>query len=64
MGDAFDIYECLPTGDLMWRGGCANLDEVHARLAEFAKSSNNQFQAKDSAKKVVARVHEAGDSEL
>jgi hypothetical protein len=60
MSDHYDIYESLPSGDLVWRGGCVDLDEVHARLAEFAKSSNNEFCAKDSAKKVVARVHEAG----
>jgi hypothetical protein len=60
MGDPYDIYETLPSGDLVWRGGCADIQEVQLRLAEFAKSSNNELCAKDKAKKVVARVHEAG----
>jgi hypothetical protein len=60
MGDPYDIYESLPTGDLVWRGGCADMQEVHLRLAEFAKTSDNEFYAKDKAKKIVALVHEAG----
>jgi hypothetical protein len=60
MANPYDIYEYLPTGDILWRGGCADMDEVHARLAEFAKTSNNEFHAKDKTKRIVARVNEAG----
>jgi hypothetical protein len=60
MADLYDIYECLPTGDIMWRRGCADMADVSARLAELAKASNNEFYAKDKAKRIVARVNEAG----
>jgi hypothetical protein len=60
MAGLYDIYECLPAGDIMWRSSCADIQEVHARLAEFAKTSDNEFCAKDKAKKIVARVNEAG----
>ena len=59
--DLYDIFECLPSGDLAWRVSCANLEQVHEKLAEFAKSSKNEFYAKDSNRKlVVARVNESG----
>ena len=60
MADIYDIYESLPSGDIMWRSGCANMEEVHLRLAEFAKTTDNELCAKDKAKNVVARVNEAG----
>ena len=60
MADPYDIYECLPSGDIMWRDGCADLDEVHEKLAKFAQSSKNEFYAKDSRRQIVARVNEAG----
>jgi hypothetical protein len=60
MSNSFDIFESLPAGDLAWRGSCVNSDEVHEKLAEFAKLSNNEFYAKDSRRRIVARVNEAG----
>jgi hypothetical protein len=61
MNHPYDIFECLPAGDLAWRGSCADLDEVHEKLAELARLSKNEFYAKDSRKKeIVARVNEAG----
>jgi hypothetical protein len=62
MGDPYDIYETLPSGDLVWRGGCADMAEVSARLTEFAKTSNNESYAKDKARRIVAQVNEAGVS--
>jgi hypothetical protein len=61
MAHPYDIYESLPSGDIMWRIGCADMQEVHLRLREFAKTTDNEFCAKDKAKKVVARVNEGGN---
>jgi hypothetical protein len=61
MTDSFDIFECLPAGDLAWRGSCANSEEVHEKLAELAKLSKNEIYAKDSRRRqIVARVNEPG----
>ena len=61
MENQFDIFECFPSGDLLWRGRCSNLDEAHEKLGELAKSSKNEFYAKDSKRrKIVALVNEAG----
>jgi hypothetical protein len=61
MENQFDIFECLPSGDLLWRGRCSDLDEAHEKLEQFAKSSKNEFYAKDSRRReIVARVNEAG----
>ena len=48
MKDQYDIFECLPCGTLWWRGSCSEMEEVHRKLAEFAKTSSNEIYAKDS----------------
>ncbi len=56
----YDIFECLKDGTLLWRIGCADLVEAYEMLAELARSSENEFYAKDSSNQIVARVNEAG----
>jgi hypothetical protein len=63
MKDQYDIFECLPCGTLWWRGSCSEMEEVHRKLAEFAKTSFNEIYAKDSMmRQEVARVNEPGET--
>jgi hypothetical protein len=61
MLNRYNIFECLPDGALLWREGCARLDEVLLKLAKLIEQSKNEFVARDSeTKEIVARVNQAG----
>ena len=59
MDNTYDLFEKMPTGDLLWRGSVSGLEAARKQIAALAQSTGNECLLMHLlTQEVVARVPE------
>ena len=59
MDNTYDLFEKMPTGDLLWRGSVSGLEAARKQIAALAQSSGNECLLMHLlTQEVVARIPE------
>jgi hypothetical protein len=52
----FDIFECSPDGDLLWRDSADSVERAKRKVLELAKKSKNDFQVLHIPSKTIVAL--------